>query len=319
MDNAYQTKQLLGHMDDVIFVAFASDTHLLTASADSTVRFWPLSGGSHAVIHKHADAAITSLALHRGLSVFLIGDSTGNLTLRNLSSPHPLLFVHAHTAAVLAVAIATDGSAFASAAEDGAVAVWNGQTGASIFRALVHDAAINSLRFAPLGLHRLLTTSCDSSLNILSSDVGATVARFVHPPPLARAGAATMPHVWCLDADFSPDARYVAASFSDCYLYLLAGDTLAPIIMARTPDWGGAVAFHARGDAIAVGADDGSVTTYAVPSLSKVASLKWVFISGGGALREGCHFLKSKGVPRRGAVRGDGGRGDCVRRRQHDC
>jgi WD40 repeat protein/serine/threonine protein kinase len=158
-----RTRALLGHSGGVNVVCFNADgKRLATGGADGTVRVWDVATGREALVLVRARPAL--------------GASAWGL----LGSPHgqgPLLAASAlvperpHASPVYGVCFSPDGRRLASASWDGAVKVWDAQTGQEALALRGQTDGVWDLCFSPDG-KRLASAGADGTVMVWDAATG---------------------------------------------------------------------------------------------------------------------------------------------------
>ncbi|MBL9103683.1 MAG: protein kinase [Myxococcales bacterium] len=241
--------RLRGHDAAVLAVAFADD-QVVTVSDDDSARVWDEDGGSARVaLPGHADI-FTGVKIAEGADLLLGTPSGGLAWVWQRSRPGPPLALHGHNGSVVAARFARGGRHVLTGSTDGSARVWHLDDDPAVLRG--HDAGIELAAFAPDG-DRIVTAAMDGTVRVWPRDGGPARLLRGH-----REGSS-------VTAAFSPDGAHLASAGSDglARLWSLAGPV--PALLATLPaeadrEHGlGALAWHPRGDSLALAADDGRV------------------------------------------------------------
>ncbi len=226
-----------GHTDMVMGVQFTPDgKHVVSAAKDKTVRVWetatgrmvrvlrlPSGEGDQGALYALAVSPDGRTVAAGGVSpggsdhlVYLIGLSDG--TIRRVLS--------GHKAPVFSLAFTPDGRLLASGSNDGAIRLWDIETGWAAKELTGHRGRVTSLAFSPDGTH-LASSSSDQSARLWSVARGATVQTLSEHKQ------------WVWSAVWSPDGRTLATS-SDSWICLWDKDGT---LQKRHPNLGNSIVF----------------------------------------------------------------------------
>ncbi|MBW3597416.1 MAG: WD40 repeat domain-containing protein, partial [Planctomycetes bacterium] len=176
--------ELLGHTGEVRAMAFNKDsTMLITGGADKTARLWDLSDAKFPLAARFdSPAEIAAVAVNDdGSQVFTGG--ADNVIRRWTAAGEESPAITGHTAAVNALAVR--GELLVSGSQDGAVRVWNAETGAAL-RTISHGAPVIAVAISPDG-SKIASASRDNSVKLWSAADGAALASLTgHTAPAAR-------------------------------------------------------------------------------------------------------------------------------------
>lgn len=165
---------LKGHGGPIMDIAVAADGTVATASFDNSVGVW--NGRTPTWLEGH-EAAVTALNALQAPTLLTGGDDFRVLLWR-LGRSEPIE-VTKHLGKVTDIAIAQDGSLWASASWDGTIHLMqtsSGNHGPSAVAILQgHDSGVNAVAFHPNG--RLFSASSDGTLRVWEGKAGALTPR----------------------------------------------------------------------------------------------------------------------------------------------
>lgn len=191
------------HQHTVHALRFLPDSaHLVSASWDGRVRWWPLSGDAPGrTIYTH-DRRVFSVDISPGGARGLSGAAGGILHLWDIETGQLLVNFEGHTGDVNEAVFSPDGRYVASASADMTVRLWDAETGAEIHRLGGHTAGVTGVAFSPDGT-LLLSTAWDSTARLWDIATGEQIRQFV-----GHNGVVYGP-------SFSPDGRYGLTGSAD--------------------------------------------------------------------------------------------------------
>lgn len=157
--------------------------------------------------------------------------------------------------AVMSVAFSPDGKLAASGSHNGAISLWNAETGktiASPFKG--HTDWVASVTFAPDG-SRLVSGSHDATIRIWDVNSGQTMT-----------GPLESHTNWVTSVVFSPDGKLVASGYHDCTVCVWLAETgqLVAGPFEGHADWVTSVAFSPDGRRVASKFNDQSICVWDV-------------------------------------------------------
>lgn len=201
---------LSGHIAAVFSVAFAPDGHhLVSGSADKTLRFWDVSTGALSrAVHYHIDS-VRNIATSRHSNV--IASAGADQTIRLWSLTDPLSKVTPTTilvkSAVLSVAFSPDGHFLAYGSDDNVLRIYDLKAGGLVDTLLVHDGVVSSVAFSPDGEY-LASASHDMTIHVWKLERGLSWS--VHSRDVLTKHRGAVHAV-----AFSPDSKYLASGSAD--------------------------------------------------------------------------------------------------------
>jgi WD40 repeat protein len=167
-----------------------------------------------------------------------------------------------HEGRVYAVAFSPDGRTLATGSDDGAVQLWEVETGRKIRALRGHSNWVSSVAFSPDG-HTLATGSADRSVRLWEAATGHEIA-------VLRGHTDRV-----LSAAFSPDGRTLATGSEDQTARLWEVATGREIRALRGHEsWVSSVAFSPDGHSLATGSADKSVRLWAAATGHEIAVLR---------------------------------------------
>ena len=172
--------ELRGHGGPVRALAVSADGRLaLSGSFDQSAIFWAVDEGTAlAVLRFHDGAVNAAAALPHGR--FATGGEDGRVALWRLGHPSPERVIEGHQAAVVALAVAPDGGAIASASWDASARLTPlGAGEPRVFQG--HQGNVNAVAFLPDG--RVVTAGYDATVRIWPREPGEPEVRTL-PTPL---------------------------------------------------------------------------------------------------------------------------------------
>jgi WD40 repeat protein len=196
-----------GHAGSVFAVRYAGNGHLLTASADGTLKLWPAGGSPREDAVARGDfSSILAAAVNPDGDLVAAGHIDGRVRLWELAEPPERTFLdsacqnavfvgrerrlvnHARVfdfagglsptgtpygpPAVTALAVRPGGGRFAFGRADGTVSVWDLAARQELFRHDGHDLRVTALAAAPDG-KGFASTSADGTVRLWDWDSGA--------------------------------------------------------------------------------------------------------------------------------------------------
>lgn len=167
------------------------------------VQLWYTDNGRRGIKIPHA-ASVWALAFSPDGQWLVTGDMDGNVHIWKDVGSAKLLMRMAHNDQIYGVAFSPDGHRFATGSSDRTARIWDSRTGKPI-AILAHDHGARAVEFSADS--RLLAT-VDTHPLIWDAFTGTKLST-LSPKPASVGG-----HI-CLDVAFSPDARFVAAAYSD--------------------------------------------------------------------------------------------------------
>ncbi|KIM34762.1 hypothetical protein M413DRAFT_33045 [Hebeloma cylindrosporum] len=167
-----ELKQLNGHTDCVISVAFSPDgSRIVSGSNDNSVRVWDAwTGAELKQLNGHTEW-VTSVAFSSDGSHIVSGSWDKSVRVWDALTGAELKQLNGHTEWVTSVAFSSDGSHIVSGSHDTSVRVWNALTGAELKQLNGHTESVTSVAFSPDGNH-IVSGSWDNSVRVCNIDPG---------------------------------------------------------------------------------------------------------------------------------------------------
>ncbi|WP_232830487.1 c-type cytochrome [Oceanicella sp. SM1341] len=250
---------LTGHGGPVKGLARAGEM-ILTASFDNSVGLWG-PGGTH-MRWLEGHAAAVNVVIDAGRGRLLSGGDDFEIIAWDADSGSALQHFSGHRGKVMGLALSPDGRHFASASWDGAVGLWDLDTGTRLALVQAGAGAVNAVAFA--GPDRLYSASADGTLrrwelgesglepgrDVLTGGFGINV---LVPGPgwLAygtvdgRIGALALPSEEPLAEISLERTPVLALAANPAATLLAAGDGQGFITLIETADWSLGRALHA--------------------------------------------------------------------------
>lgn len=245
-----QYRELLGHANEVLTVAFSPDgKYLATGSGDATLRLWYLGAPGFAprILRGHS-SAVNTVAFSPDGKLLAAGSGDATIRLWNMAAPNSAPRVlRGHEGVVLAIAFSPDSTQLASGSYDQTIRLWDLEAPAAAPRVLLgHIGGIAAVAFSPDG-KQLASGGYDSTIrlwNLAAGDADQRVLRQLKERVNAVA--------------FSPDGKTLASGCADNTVLLLnltALDTIPRILRGHGNDVM-TVAFSPDGHKLASGSLD---------------------------------------------------------------
>ncbi|QDL92431.1 c-type cytochrome [Paroceanicella profunda] len=242
---------LTGHGGPVKGLSRAGEL-ILSASFDNSVGLWSLSGAHLRWLEGHA--AAVNVAIGAGPGRLLSGGDDFDIIAWDTETGTALRHFTGHKGKVMGLALSPDGRRFASASWDGAVGLWDIDTGRLLGLEQAGSGAVNAVAFA--GPDRLYSASADGTLrrwelgpegleprrDVLRGGFGINV---LVPGPGWLAYGTVDGHIGAIDlASEAPLAELalertpvLALAATPSGALLAAGDGQGAITLVRTSDW----------------------------------------------------------------------------------
>ncbi len=262
---------LRGHTRGVLCVDFSPDGQwAASASDDWTVRVWDVSTGQERLppLSGHTDRVLCVTVNSAGTQI-ASGDAGGTVLLRDAQTGRELSRFSGLPHAVQCLSFSPDGGRLAaghatSETEGGYLAVWDIETGATLFEPQVaHAYAVNSLAFTSGG-DRIITAGEDGLLGFWDSSTGCPSASPIECGLRRKNGV----HQIAL----SPAGRHVIVAAKGGLVGMWDLDR-REARFTREDYAARAVAFHPEGALVAVGCLDNTIRLLDATSGEEVACL----------------------------------------------
>jgi WD40 repeat protein len=158
----HSPRVLRGHTDSVLSVAFSADElRLASSSQDLTVRVWDTDAGTVLDVHRKHASAVRSIAFTHDGNKLLAGAADGEVIFCRNHVVRP----HKHQGTITGVAVAPDGTKFATCAEDKIILLRDTRTLAIQGSFVGHEDVICCIAFSPNG-SQLVSGSADSVIHL---------------------------------------------------------------------------------------------------------------------------------------------------------
>lgn len=190
---------LRGHTARVFGCASVDGVHLVSASADHTVRVWDLASRNVVRVYEdHTDEVCACAITPDGERVVSVG---ADLVVRvwELATGRTLFRLDGHASRIYDCAIAPDGRHAVTAAADETLRIWDLETGEARAVLVGHRGRVNCCRISPDGRF-VLSASHDTTLKLWELGTGQLVRTFEgHTTPVETCA-------------FSPDGKWIASA-----------------------------------------------------------------------------------------------------------
>lgn len=196
-------RELTGHRDKVVSVAFSPDGNLLASgSADTTANLWQVGGGRRIASLGSHEGWVRSVAFSDGDDLLATGSADRIVGLWSPRTHHQVAALEGHRGEVWSVAFSPGGRLLASGGQDNTVRLWDPTTHAPITVLNGHRERVISVAFSREG--RLLASgSADGTVRLWDPESHQAVA-------ILRGHAA-----WVVSVAFSPVADVLATASQD--------------------------------------------------------------------------------------------------------
>jgi WD40 repeat protein/serine/threonine protein kinase len=161
---------LVGHSDEVVEVAFSPDgTRLASGGGDTTLKLWDVRTGKNSMSIQAHDDKVHGIAFSKvGERIASVG-SDGRLKLVEVHTGRIIYsvnsFYHAAAPGVGTIAFSPDNACIAFGADDNAVKIIDGVTGAELKSLQGHESTICTVAFGPDG-KRVVSGGVDKTVRI---------------------------------------------------------------------------------------------------------------------------------------------------------
>lgn len=251
----------LAHSNYLGKAGFSPDgRYIVTASSDQTARIWNAATGQ----------PMSPPLRHRGYVYEATFNPDGNRVITaaqdgarlwNGQSGEQIGPTLHHRAGVNSVDFSPDGRRVITGSEDGTAQIWDGSTGEATAIVLKHPDAVWEARFSPDGT-KIMTRCRDQVYRLWRADTG-------DPLPDLR----DEKHGFSRHAAFSPDGRFLAASFSQGYALIwntTTGEQVAPPLkQSGNILW---LTFSPEARRIATASQDGTIRLWDIAGQSSGAT-----------------------------------------------
>ncbi len=149
--DAKPARQLKGHKDTVVSLAFADGKTLFSGSLDGTARRWDTESGTETLSIPRQRGDCEAMALLPGGAVLASGGTNHTVRRYDARTGKPLPTADGHVAGVSAVVCSPDGQLIASAGADGELRLWEAATGKDVRRWRGPHQGELKLAFSPDG------------------------------------------------------------------------------------------------------------------------------------------------------------------------
>ncbi|QMS86227.1 hypothetical protein HUN01_00985 (plasmid) [Nostoc edaphicum CCNP1411] len=145
---------------------------------------------------------VLSVAFSSDGKLLALGDTNGNIHLRQVAGGRHVLTCEGHTSWVISLAFSPDGKIFASSSGDGTVKLWDIETGQCLQTLEKHDDGVWSVAFSPDG-SMLASGSDDQTVRLWSVRTGECLKTFQGHTS------------WVHSVAFSPDGQMLVSGSDD--------------------------------------------------------------------------------------------------------
>jgi WD40 repeat protein/DNA-binding SARP family transcriptional activator len=189
----YEVQEDLGTSAGALsYVALSPDgTRVIAAFSNAGLLVWDLATGD-LLQHFRKEGGVFSLAFHPEDGTVLIGGQ-GIVQTINLQTGEILGANTGHSAAILGLAITSDGKRVVTTGLDGIVRLWDLQSGQVVRRFVESNAPLFEVALSPDG-RTVLVASTDGTVTLWDVETGKEIRRFVDDQPI-------------MAVTFSPDGR----------------------------------------------------------------------------------------------------------------
>ncbi|KAG2066807.1 WD40 repeat-like protein [Suillus decipiens] len=170
------TQKFKGHENSVFGVAVSPDRcHMMTASADKTVRLWDLESG---VVLKKMEGhrrGVRALGVSRNGQWIASGDCGGELIAWNRDGESLIQPIKAHSEWITSLDFTPDNTFLASGSSDETAIIWNTKTWQAQGNPINCRSAIHCVRYSPSGEHLAIATD---DIQIWNTGTRECIAKF---------------------------------------------------------------------------------------------------------------------------------------------
>jgi WD40 repeat protein len=195
---------------------------------------------------------VSSVAFSPDGKLLAMGDSNGEIQLRQVSNGKQLLSLKEHTNWVTSVTFNHDGSTLASASSDHMVKLWDISTGQCLQTLYGHEHEVWSVTFSPDG-HTLASGSDDQTVRLWCVSTG-------------ECQRILQGHTnWVISVAFCPDGKMLASGSDDNTIRLWDASTgECKRVFQGHGDGVRAIALNSQGTMLASGSDDNTIRLWDV-------------------------------------------------------
>jgi WD40 repeat protein len=243
------------HVESLGGLAVSPSGKILTGGQNDTIQVWDPNSGqllaAQQVFDDHT-AFITAVTFDRTGHLFAASGSNGDIAVYD-AKPFKPLKLHApiitimdpansNPVEVYRIAFSPDGHTIAAGSGDGALQLWNADTGTLIWTIRVGGlTGVETVAFSPDG-HRIATGRTDGPLQLWDPDTGAQIGQTL----IGHTGVV-------YNVAFSPDGRQIATVSQDGTLRLWSASVGQPMTGPYPGDF--QVAFSPDGQRVAASGD----------------------------------------------------------------
>lgn len=247
----------MGHRNALLSVAWTPDgAHVLSASADKTVRAWDAESGKQVKkMSEHSGVVNSVCPARKGPPLLVSGSDDGSVKLWDLRVRRAVQSYGEKRFAVTAVAFADAGDAVYAGGIDNVVRAWDLRTGEVSLTLAGHTDTITGLAVSPDGAH-VLTNAMDNTLRVWDVRPYAPAQRCVK----VLTGHSHNFEKTLLRCAWSADGKKLTAGSADRNVYIWELDSGS--LLYKLPGHRGAVnevAFHPQEPIVASCSSDKTI------------------------------------------------------------